>query len=64
MTFYHEISWSTRAIVVASAKTYNTTGTYITLWQFRKDSKKFCFNQSITLSAAEADVVGQQTKTI
>ena len=36
--FYHEISCSSKRIVVASVKTYKTTGTYTTLRLFKKDS--------------------------
>ena len=45
-------------------KTYETTGTYITLRLFKKDSEEFCLNQRITLSAAEFDLLGQKLKTI
>ena len=62
--FYHEISCSGKRIVVASVKTYETTGTYITLQLFKKDSEKFRFNQRITLSAAEFDLLGQKLQTI
>ena len=62
--FYHEISCSSKRLVVASVKTYGTTGTYITLQLFKKDSEEFRFNQRITLSAAEFDLLGQKIKTI
>ena len=62
--FYHEILCSTKRIVVASVKTYETTGTYITLRLFKKDSEELRFNQRITLSAAEFDLLGQKIKTI
>ena len=62
--FCHEISCSSKRIVVASVKTYETTGTYITLQLFNKDSEKFRFNQRITLSAAEFDLPDQKLKTI
>ena len=62
--FYHEISCSSKRIVVASVKTYETTGTYITLRIFKKDSEEFRYNQRITLSAAEFDLLGQRLKTI
>ena len=45
-------------------KTYETTGTYITPRLFKKDSEEFRFNQRITLSAAEFDLLGQKMKTI
>ena len=62
--FYHETSCSSKRINVASAKKYETTGTYITLRLFKKDSEEFQFNQRITLSAAEFDLLGQKLKTI
>ena len=62
--FYHEILRSSKRIVVASVKTYETTGTYITLRLFKKDSKEFRFNQGITLSAAEFDLLAHKLKTI
>ena len=62
--FYHKISCFSKRIVVASVKTYETTGTYITLRLFKKDSKEFRFNHRITLSAAEFDLLGQKLKTI
>ena len=62
--FHHEISRSSKRIVAASVKTYETTGTYINLRLFKKDSEEFCFNQRITLSAAEFDLLGQKLKTI
>ena len=62
--FYHEISCSSKRIVVASVKTYETTGAYFTLRLFKKDSGEFCLNQRITLSAAEFDLLGQKLKTI
>ena len=45
-------------------KTYETTGTYITLRLFKKYSEEFRLNQKITLSAAEFDLLGQKLKTI
>ena len=45
-------------------KTYETTGTYITLRLFKKDSEVFRFNQRIALSAAEFDLLDQKLKTI
>ena len=45
-------------------KTYETTGTYITLRLVKKDSEEFRFNQKITLSAAEFDLLAQKLKTI
>ena len=62
--FYHEISCSSKRIVVASVKAYETTGTYINLRLFKKDSEQFRFNQRITLSAAEFDHLGPKLKTI
>ena len=62
--FSQEISCSSKRIVVASVKTYETTGTYITLRLSKKDSVEFRFNQRITLSAAEFDLLGQKIKTI
>ena len=62
--FYHEISCSSKRIVVASVKTYETTGTYITLRLFKNDSEEFRFSQRINLSAAEFDLLGQKLKTI
>ena len=62
--FHHEISCSSKRIVVASVKTYETTGTYINLRLFRKYAEKFRFNQRITLSVADFDLLGQKIKTI
>ena len=62
--FYHEISCSGKRIDVASVKTYETTGIYITLRLYKKDPEEFLFNQRITLSAAEYDLLGQKLKTI
>ena len=62
--FYHEISCFSKRNVVASVKTYEKTGTYITQRLFKKDSDEFRFNQRITLSAAEFDLFGQKLKTI
>ena len=62
--FYHEILCSSKRIVVASVKTYETTGTYIALRLFKKDSAEFRFNQRKTLSAAEFDLLAQKLKTI
>ena len=62
--FYHDILCSSKRIVVASVKTYETTRTYITLRLFKKDSEEFRFNQRITLSTAEFDLLGQKLKTI
>ena len=45
-------------------KTYETTGKYITLRLFKKEFDEFCFNQRITLSAAEFDLLDQKLKTI
>ena len=38
--------------------------TYITLQLVNKNSEDFCFNQTITLSAAEFNLLGQKIKTI
>ena len=62
--FYHEISCSSKRIVVASVKTYALTGTYITLRLFKKDYEEFRFNQRITLSAAQFDLLSQKLKAI
>ena len=60
--FYHEISCSSKRIVVASEITYETSGTYFTLRLSNKKSADFCFNQRITLSAAEFDLLAQKKK--
>ena len=60
--FYHEISCFSKRIVVASVKTYETTGTYITLPLFKKYSEEFRFNQRKTLSAADFNLLGQKKK--
>ena len=62
--FYHKILCSSKRIVVASVKIYETTGTYIALRLFKKDSEEFRFNQRKTLSAAEFDLLAQKLKTI
>ena len=62
--FYYKISCCSKRIVVASVITYETTGTYFTLRLFNKESEEFCFNQRITLSDAEFDLLAQKIKTI
>ena len=61
--FYHEQSCSSKRTGVASVKTYETTGAYTTLRLFKKYYEEFRFNQRITLSAAEFDLLGQKLKT-
>ena len=56
--------WSSKQIVVASVKKHDATGTNFTLRLFKNDSEEFRFNQTITLSAAEFDLLGQKTTTI
>ena len=71
--FSHDISCTEKRYVVACVKTYDSTGTYITVKLFRKDNsrdqiqdrKKNCnsdgfkFNQRITLFLAEFERLTQ-----
>ena len=71
--FFHDITCTEKRYVVACVKTYDSTGTYITVKLFRKDnfrdqiqdrknncnSDGFKFNQRITLSLAEFEQLTQ-----
>ena len=51
--FYHDIALSEKLYVVACVKTYDNTGTYISLKIFKKENadNEFRFNQKLTLYA-------------
>ena len=59
--FYHDIARSEKRYVVASVKTYDNTGTYISLKLFNKENgdNEFCLNQKLTLSMQELEQVGK-----
>ena len=53
--FHLDLSLNEKRLVRAAVKTYHTTGTYLSLKLFKRDSKHvdWDFNQKITLSAPE-----------
>ena len=71
--FSHDITCTEKSYVVARVKTYDSTGTYITVKLFKEDnfrdqtqdnknncnSDGFKFNQRITLSLAEFEHLSQ-----
>ena len=59
--FYHDIAPSVKPYLVACVKTYDNTGTYISLNIFKKENgdNEFCFNQKLTLSMQELEQVGE-----
>ena len=51
---YLDISQNEKRIVRASVKTYETTGSYISIKLFKQDdNKEFKFNQKVTLTLTE-----------
>ena len=61
--FYHDIARSEKRYVVACVKTYDNTGTYISLKLFKKENE-FRFNQKLTLSMQELEQVGENIDAI
>ena len=53
--FHLDLSLNEKRLVRAAIKTYHTTGTYLSLKLFKRDSEQvdWDFNQKITLSALE-----------
>ena len=64
--FCHDIAHSEKRYVVACVKTYDKTGTYISLKLFKKDNadSEFRFNQKLTLSMQELEQVGENIDAI
>ena len=64
--FYHDIARSEKRYVVACVKTYDSTGTYISLKLFKKENgdDEFRFNQKLTLSMQELEQVGENIDAI
>ena len=64
--FYHDIARSEKRYVVACVKTYDNTGTYISLKLFKKaiGDNEFRFNQKLTLSMQELEQVGENIDAI
>ena len=57
--FHLDFSASEKRLVRVAAKTYNSTGTYLSLKFFKRDSElvDWEFNQKITLSAREFNLI-------
>ena len=64
--FYHNIARSEKRYVVACLKTYDNTGTSISLKLFKKENgdNEFRFNQKLTLSMQELEQVGENIDAI
>ena len=64
--FFHDRARSEKRYVVACAKTYDNTGTYISLKIFKKENgdNEFRFNQKLTLSLQELEQVGENIDAI
>ena len=64
--FYHDTARSEKRYVVACVKTYDNTGTYISLKLFKKENgdNEFRFNQKLTLSMQELEQVGENIDAI
>ena len=64
--FSHDIARSEKRYVVASVKTYDNTGTYISLKLFKKENgdNEFRFNQKLTHSMQELEQVGENIDAI
>ena len=64
--FYHDIARSEERYVVACVKTYDNTGTYISLKLFKKENRdnEFRFDQKLTLSMQELEQVGENIDAI
>ena len=59
--FHLDLSLNEKRLVRAAVKTYHTTGTYLSLKLFKRDSEQvdWVFNQKITLSAQEFRLICQ-----
>lgn len=56
-----DVSKTEKRLIRASVRTYNLTGTYVTLKLFKKDnSEAFLFNQKVTLSLDEFDKLAKK----
>ena len=64
--FYHDTAHSEKRYVVACVKTYDNTGTHISLKRFKKENadNEFRFNQKLTLSMQELEQVGENIDAI
>ena len=64
--FYHDLAHFEKRYVVACVKTYDNTGTYISLKRFKKENadNEFRFNQKLTLSIQELEQVGENIDAI
>ena len=64
--FYLDIAHSEKRYVVACVKTYDNTGTYISLKLFKKENgdNEFRFHQKLTLSLQELEEVGENIEAI
>ena len=64
--FYHDIARSEKRYVVACVKTYENTGTLLSLKLFKKENgdNEFRFNQKLTLSMQELEQVGENIDAI
>ena len=64
--FYHDIARSEKRYVVAFVKTYDNTGTYISLKLFKKENgdNEFRLNQKLTLSMQELEQLGKNIHAI
>ena len=59
--FHLDLSLNEKRLVRAAVKTYHTTGTYLSLKLFKRDSEQFDwdFNQKITFSARQFRLICQ-----
>ena len=64
--FYHDIARSEKRYAIACVKTYDNTGTYISLKLFIKEDgdNEFRSNQELTLSMQELEQVGENIDAI
>lgn len=62
--FYVDVSRSEKRVVRAAIKTYEQSGTYITLKLFKKFNDDYQFSQKLTLSAKEFDLLASNYKKI
>ena len=64
--FHMDLSLNEKRLVRAAVKTYHTTGTYLSLKLFKRDSEQvdWDFNQKITLSAQEFRLLCQNIEKV
>lgn len=62
--FCVDVSRSEKRIVRAAIKTYEQSGTYITLKLFKKGNDDYQFHQKITLSESEFDCLASKYRKI